>query len=169
MDLLSCSTDLLPHNLLNIYSNIKLPSLLVSILCGIFIMFLLTCISSCVVISDHLVCKYTEFILTSSISPSSRDTSTSTLWTTESFLLWHTFLKWPNFPQLVHVFPYARHCLSACTDPTIPTWLMWRCSMRHSLCCLLFHHFYLVKPLGLCNVTKYCCLHPLCLYSLSTD
>ena len=37
MDLLSCSTDLLPYNFLNIYSGIELPSLPVSILYGIFI------------------------------------------------------------------------------------------------------------------------------------
>ena len=90
MDLLSCSTDLLPYHFLNIYSRFKLPSLLVSIL---------------------------YWILTSSILPSSWDTSTSTSWTAWSFLLQHTFLKWPNFLQLVHIFPYARHCLSACTDP----------------------------------------------------
>ena len=117
MDFLSCSIDCCPHNLLNIYSGIKLPSLPVSILYGICTVFSVTCISRSAVISDCLLFKYTEFILNYSILPSSWDTSTSNSWTVQSFLLQHTFLKWPNLLQLAHVFPYAGHSLSGCIYP----------------------------------------------------
>ena len=66
-------------------------------------------------------------MLTVSISSSlgSGATSISTSWTAQFLLLMHTFWKCLIFPQLVHVFPYAGHCLSALLPPQYLHGCLW--------------------------------------------
>ena len=115
LDLFSCSSFIFLKSFLNVYSGIMFPSLPVSILYGISTVVSPTFVSKCAVISDRFLFKYTELILTVSISSSwgSCTISISTSCTTQSLLLLHTFLKWPVFPCPMHVFPYAGHCLGA--------------------------------------------------------
>ena len=114
MDLLNSSTDWCPHNFLNTYSGITLPSLPVSILYGIFTVFLLTCISRSAVINNCLFFKYTEFILTYFY-----------------FFIFLSHLHLMNcmvFPALAHLLKMAHFtatsaCLSMC-------WTLPQCSAQ---------------------------------------
>ena len=123
----SCSSGISLNSFLNIYNGIMLPSLWVSILYGISVTVLPTCIFRCAVINDWFLLRYIEFILTVSISSSwgSGITSTSTSWTVQFLLLMQTFLKWPIFLQLVHDFPYAGHCLGAWLPPQYLHGCLW--------------------------------------------
>ena len=105
-----------------------LPSLPVSILYGISVTVLPTCIFRCAVINDLFLLRYIEFILTVSISSSwgSGITSTSTSWTALLFLLMQTFWKLPIFLQLAHNFPYAGHCLGAWLPPQYLHGCLWK-------------------------------------------
>ena len=89
------------------------PSLPASILYGIIMLLLPTCISNFAVNIDLLLFRHTELILTilRSSSVHSCYTSCSISLTTLFFLLWQTFQKCPILLHLVHALPYAGHCL----------------------------------------------------------
>ena len=137
MEHFSCSSSIPLNNFLNIYSGIKLPSLLVSILYGTSFVVSPTCISRCAVIGKWFLLTYNEFIFTVSISCfcSSGTVSTSTSWTAWSLLLLHTFLKWPIFLHPAHIFPYAGNCLGTWLLPQYlhgHVWCAWHVvSMSH--------------------------------------
>ena len=147
MDLFSYSSVIFLNSFLNIYNGMMLPPLSMSIFYRISTVILPTCISKCVVISDRFLFKYTEFILTDSISSSwgSCTTSIPTSYTAWSFLLLHTFLKWPIFPHLA-CFPIC-WALSGCMTPTTISAI----SICETLCLLFLYpscflsHFNFVK------------------------
>ena len=97
--------------------------------------------------------KYTELILTVSISSSwgSCTISISTSCTTWSLLLLHTFLKWPIFPHLPHVFPYAGHCLGAWLPPQYLHGHLWDVWCVVSLYQLLFGFWAILILSNLCD------------------
>ena len=124
------------NSFLNIYNGIIFPSPPVSILYGISVVALLTCIFRWAVINDRFLLRYIEFILTVSMSSSlgSGITSISTSWTVWFLLLMHTFLKWPIFPQLVHDFLYAGHCLGAWLPPLYLHRHLWYACLVSTSC-----------------------------------
>ena len=129
----SCSSFVSLNNFLNIYNGMILPSLPVPILYDVSITFSPVCISKFAVINDWFLLKWTESILTVSISPywaffTSSTSSSCTMW---SFLLQHTFLKWPHLPTSGTQLPIC-WTLSWHMDPTaVPAWVLTCCA-----CCL---------------------------------
>ena len=83
-------------------------------------------------IMTNFLSKCTESILAVSSSPSLYpcDASSSSYFTAQPLLLWHTFLKCLVLPQPAHVFPYAGHCLGTCTLPQY--WHGHCCDVRPS-------------------------------------
>ena len=112
-NLFNCSSLMFLNSFQNMYSGMRLPSLPVSILYRISYAVLPTCISKFAIISYHFLFKYSELILTISMSSpwESGPICISTSCTTQFLLLLHTFLKCPILPHVANIFPHAGHCL----------------------------------------------------------
>ena len=87
--------------------------------------------------------------------PSSWANSTPTSWTTQSFLLQHTFLKWPIFLQPATSF----HTPDTASVNDL-THNIYMANLEMLAALLVFCHFYFVKLLWFSNVTEYGHRHP---------
>ena len=122
MEPFSCSSSIFLNGFLNIYNGIMLPSLPVSILYGISVAVLPTCIFRCAVINDRFLLRYIGFILT---------VSTSSSWVLASPLL------------LLHeLHDFSCSCIPSWSDPFSHNWCMishmldiaWVHDFPHSIC-----------------------------------
>ena len=115
----SCSFVTSGNSFLKICMGIILPLLPMSILYGIFMLFLPADVFKLVVMMNQFVFNWTEYTLTISMSSLalscmvSCPTSCSAL----VFLLLQTVLKWPNLLHSMHTLPYAGYCLGGCKLP----------------------------------------------------